>query len=269
MKEISSDQLKKLQVEMLKKIHGFCEEKELCYFLAYGTLIGAIRHKGYIPWDDDIDIMMPRKDYNKFINTFNGFYSELKVFSPELNIDYYAPYTNVVNTNTVLVERSTLHRGFEMGVKIDVFPIDTVPQDLEEYNLFSNRLESFNDILRWKRSRIRFNSYYKSTIILIINKIKYCFVKYRTIQKEIIKTIDLEKKSNSVFVDNAVFPVYKKKRFNKDLISSIVKVEFEGETFNAPVGYDKILRIIYGDYMTLPPEEKRIPHHGFTAFWKD
>ena len=86
--------------------------------------------------------------------------------------------------------------------------------------------------------------------------------------KSLNSNVEKEKDFNSLYVDCAVFPAYKKKRFERRLIFSSVKVEFEGILFNAPIGYNTILRIIYGDYMQLPPKEKQIGHHGFTAYWR-
>ena len=135
--------------------------------------------------------------------------------------------------------------------------------------MFSKKLEEYYSILNTKNAKIFVSRNIKSMIFLIINKLHYCFLKYSDIQQRIIYLIEKEKDNNSIYVDNAVFPAYKRKRFEKELIKSAVKKEFEGNYFNAPIGYDKILQIIYGDYMQLPPEEQRIPHHGFTAYWKD
>ena len=267
MREITIDELKELQLEMLKKIHSFCEKHRIQYFLGYGTLIGAVRHKGYIPWDDDIDIIMPRSDYDRFVQMFNGVDPVLKLYAPEINPNYYAPYANIVDTRTVLIEKEMSHRGMQLGIKIDVFPIDSVPQDLVDYQNFYNKMIRYNKILRVKRIKFQSIEGYRKFFILV-KKILYGLYSYSSIQKKIMDSVHRVKNSESSYVDNAVFTVYHNKRFKKELIKSAVKVEFEGFLFNAPVGYDKYLRTIYGDYMSLPPEDKRVPHHGFTAYWK-
>ncbi len=129
MKEIEIEELKRLQVDMLKCIDDFCVSNGIKYSLSSGTLIGAVRHQGYIPWDDDIDIMMLRDDYDRFVQMFNGSYSHLSLLAPELDWGYYAPYANVFDNRTLLQEGNNGHRGMQLGVKIDIFPIDFVAVD--------------------------------------------------------------------------------------------------------------------------------------------
>lgn len=147
MRLISFEEHKKIQLSILRDIDVFCQKNQIKYFLAFGTLLGAIRHKGFIPWDDDIDIAMPRPDYNKFILSFNGMVDNLKVLAPEIDLDYYAPYANVYDTRTVLEEKGTSHLKFEIGVKIDVFPIDGVPTNKIVYCFVSSIMRFYNQIL--------------------------------------------------------------------------------------------------------------------------
>ena len=154
MKEIGIEELKSLQVDILKKIHSFCEEKNLRYFIAYGSLIGAIRHKGYIPWDDDIDIVMPRKDYDLFINSFNGNVDNLHVLCPENTPSYYTPYANVCDKRTILDEFHLTHFGIDVGVKIDVFPLDNVPEDSCQYKHLIDKMRRLNSIILTKREKL-------------------------------------------------------------------------------------------------------------------
>ena len=140
-KYIDIDEQKKIQLEMLKEIRDICDEAGLMYFLGGGTLLGAVRHKGYIPWDDDIDLMMPREDYNKLLKIFNEkcngkskllYYGNLK--------EYYYPYAKVVNTETRLVELDCRNLD-EMGVFIDIFPIDFLPEDDKKIKKIFNKFK--------------------------------------------------------------------------------------------------------------------------------
>ena len=155
MKEISIEELKDLQTGMAVKVHTFCQENGIRYYLGYGSLIGAVRHKGYIPWDEDIDLGMPRPDYERFIHSFNGAYPDLKVFAPELDPGYYAPYANVCLEGTLLEEENFSHRGRKIGVKVDIFPIDGAPSDDAAYAKLREKLEKWNRFLFYKIVRLK------------------------------------------------------------------------------------------------------------------
>ena len=120
-KYINVEELKHIQLDMLSDIAEFCEQNNIKYFLAYGTLIGAIRHKGYIPWDDDIDICMPRPDYDKFLSLYNKKDSAYKAVAFELDENYKLPFAKVNDTRTVMWE--TMYDQDVFGVYIDVFPL--------------------------------------------------------------------------------------------------------------------------------------------------
>lgn len=263
MKQISFEEHKKIQLALLREIDSFCRKNKINYFLAFGTLIGAVRHKGFIPWDDDIDIAMPRPDYNKFIHQFNDKVQNLKVLAPEIDLDYYAPYANVYDMRTILEEKGTSHLGLELGVKIDVFPIDGVPTNKYLYGLVSYIMRLYNYILNIKRRCDNKSFSFK------IKKIICSLFGYRFLQKRIIKLAARFPYDESYYVDHFVFSAYLGKRFKKEALNSFVTIEFENEEYLCPIGYDEYLRKIYGNYMKLPPAEKQIPHHNFTAFWKE
>ena len=126
---IDLEQQKKIQFEILKEVRDFCDNNNLTYFLGGGTLLGAIRHKGYIPWDDDIDIMMPREDYEKLLTEFNKTCdNQYKLLSYKNTEDYYYLFAKVINTKTILVE-DNYKKIKDLGIYIDVFPIDYLPED--------------------------------------------------------------------------------------------------------------------------------------------
>lgn len=124
-KEIKVEELKQIQLDILKFVDKFCKENNLKYFLAYGTLLGAVRHKGYIPWDDDIDIIMFREDYEKFVTTFKDV--NYKVFATEVNSKYPYPFAKVGDTRTYYMEE--IKDVIDTGVNIDVFPLDYLPEN--------------------------------------------------------------------------------------------------------------------------------------------
>ncbi len=267
MRIIETEELKRIQIDILKDVHDFCSRNGINYSLAYGTLLGAIRHKGYIPWDDDIDIMMLRSDYERFIHTFSGSFEHLSICSPELDLNYYAPYANVWDNRTLLEEgvNNANHRGKKIGIKIDVFPIDKTS---------SNRLfELYSRILYklWYSHRYRKNN--NGKIIFKITNICLDLVAdiigYKNIQKLIIHNAKRYMNCKSQYLDMLAFFNVGSRAFSAIDFDSYIDVPFEDMSFRSIAGFDDFLTCAYGNYMQLPPEEKRVAHHGFTAYWKE
>lgn len=265
MRQIGFDELRATQLTILKRVDEFCVKNGLFYSLAYGTLIGAVRHKGYIPWDDDIDIMMPRKDYDILLSTFNNEYTDLKIVSPNTIKNYYAPYANIYITSTKLVEPHINHGFRHMGVKIDVFPVDVVPEDKA---LYSKMVSSFIELNKWRgfkhtpiydeNKKVSFKAILKRTISLPIPSSLFTFISRR-----LLKSVD----QNSNYLDIILWPAYPYKRFSKNSMREMIRVPFENIEVSIASGYDEILSTIYGSYMDLPPVEKQIAKHDFIAYW--
>lgn len=271
MKEITIEELLKLQVDILKKVDGFCRENAIPYTVYGGTCIGAVRHKGYIPWDDDIDIAMTRSNYDRFIHLFNGKVDNLVLFAPELDWNYYAPYANVCDKRTVLDEGENGHNGMEIGVKIDVFPIDNTPVDTSEYMSNVRKINKYwyqlsikriNMRLVWKASKRRWLKCLKQ-------KILFAFNSYSGIQKKIHKIALKYSNDSTGLVTLVCYHYNRDTRCTKSSFDEYIDVPFEDITVSIMKGYDECLTRFYGDYMQLPPENQRVPHHGFTAYWKE
>ena len=263
-------------LEILQTVHDYCEKEGITYSLAYGTLIGAIRHKGFIPWDDDIDIIMPRPDYERFVRSFSA--PGLKIVS-EHDKDYYLNYCRVYDTvktgsRTIL----PVGKDGDGGVWVDVFPADGVSDDKEEFagNVgrvkknwmmqlrFRYSLASLRDILR--------TCSFKDILILVAIKLsgqgrKKLDDNNRSIRQNAVRIPygSTRHWSQLCVLDDGVRNYQLCEDFEETMDAG-----FEGRTFKIMKGYDRVLRNIYGDYMQLPPESQRYPKHGFvTIFWTE
>ena len=251
-------ELRQIQIGILDEVHSFCEAHGLRYFLSSGTLIGAVRHKGYIPWDDDIDIYMPREDYEAFLNTYHDKSGRYKAINPRLESDYYYTFAKVVDLRTKMIETET--EGYEIGVYMDIFPVDYVTDDLQERKRVFKLKKLLYKIRRCKisnsnplRSRLAYWCY-KSLPV----SAHYVF---RLIQRLIV----LGKPTRTVCNMTEAGPKIKG-CFPAEDIASSVDIEFEGKLYKTMVGYKDYLERTYGDYMTLPPVEQRVTHQ-FEAYW--
>ena len=247
-RKVTDEESKQIRLDILREVDVFCRNNHLTYFLAYGTLLGAIRHKGYIPWDDDMDIMMPRKDLEIFKKMFDS--DKYKFLDIDTESGYEFPFPRISYNNT-FDKRGLTAKYY--GVNIDVYPIDGLPEDDNKIRLFFAKYKS---LLKQRRFWMRV----RRKIIKCLPLKTIPFIKFLT--KRCIdwtKTYDMNNSSKVMVSDCRVF--------NKKLFDGIVEVSFEGYSFYAPIGYDEFLKTSYGDYMQLPPEDQRHPYHGGNYYW--
>ena len=265
LEKISNSEAKKIMINILSFLSEYCDNNGLRYFLAYGTLLGAIRHKGFIPWDNDIDIWMPRPDYDKF--------RELVILKP-INenircLDYCTikafPFLKVFDYRTILKEHF-LVTGDKLGLYVDVFPLDGLPENVSEKKRILSIAEKYNRC--FALGNYRFNTGSNGMVKLLKN-VFYPFSRLMD-SKKICQRLDTlcaqYAYDQSMFVGNVVWG-YGKKEILKKTWFGISTAEFEGKEYKIPSGYDEILKNYYGEYMTLPPKEKRIVHY-YDAIWR-
>ena len=261
MKRLSVEEYKQVELDILIKVDKICRENNINYFLFAGTLIGAVRHKGFIPWDDDIDISMLRKDYDKLANIIqNGNYG-INFIRIEENKDTIYPYGKICDTSTVVKENNfKTVKGY--GVFIDVFPFDYLPESEKERRRLKNKYYRLYQLLTHS-SR---TGYVKtdSAITNIKRACAFFFSKLFNTQRLVTKMNqelkDLNKtKSNMVGLAWAhAWPL-------EDYLSTS-EVTFEGYKFYAPKNPDRILKIHFGDYMKLPPRSERVLKHSLICY---
>lgn len=267
MRLIDVEELKAIQLDILQAIDKFCEENGIVYSMACGTMLGAVRHKGYIPWDDDIDIYLLREDYNRLIKLFPDTYlGEYKLISLERDIRWDRPYAKAYDSKTLLKENS--YTTVDIGVNIDVYPIDDVPDGERQWRKYDRRRRFFQKMDVVKRIRISSRRGIIKNATLWAMKLPFCFLKRRHTARFLNWYSQKNNNKGYTSVFECVQGLLQKHKFSKDLFSSMVRMPFEDRSFMGFADYDAYLRNAYGDYMQLPPEEEQIPHHCFKAFRK-
>lgn len=264
MTEISLEEAKIIQMQILDAVDSFCEKNKLTYYLSYGTLLGAIRHKGFIPWDDDIDIAMPYPDYIKFCNSFKA--EQYKVNHWSTDRKFYCNFAKVEDTRTILLEKIT--SSFQIGINIDVAPIIGLPSNLNEAKKFYGKIVFYRNCLSLKKTQFRKGRQIHKQLFLLLARSLLCCIPYSTINKKIDFMCKQYLYSNSKYVIcvGSFNPV--KEIIEKNKLGKTIKVQFENKKYCVPAGYDAWLKQIFGDYMKLPPIEKRVSHHDFEMFWR-
>lgn len=267
MKEIDLEELKVLQMDVLTSIDKFCRDNNITYSLAGGTLLGAIRHKGYIPWDDDIDIYLYRDDYNKLINIFPEMYEgHYRIASLERDKDWVRPYANAYDDRTIFKESSTEKK--DIGVKIDIYPIDCVPDDEEEWKRYDKPRRFLQKVhaLRFGKNGSKRNLVNNMALLLL--KLCTCFITKRRFAEYLDKLAQKYNSQYSKYVFSNAQGILVKRRFLKKVFNNVIDLPFEDRVFKGFADYHEYLKNAYGDYMQLPPEEKRITHHSYNVYWK-
>ena len=269
MQELSLKELQHVSLDIMKEVHRFCVENKIRYSIAGGTLIGAIRHKGFIPWDDDVDLMMPRPDFERFCKTFR---------SDKLDFIYYgndktaiACFARPVDTKRTIYKTERPWTIQDSGVWIDIFPVDGVEESQEAFTKRYNKLCKWRDIAyKFRRQNHHISkgdsawSIAKTYIakVITLGGIIPAWIIGKMVKN--ISQYDYDSSKNisqySDLIDGPI--IYDKKDFE-----DFVLVDFEDSQFYAVKGYDHLLRQIYGDYMQLPPEEDRQPKQYWIHFY--
>lgn len=245
-------------LDLLNQIDNICAKHNLTYFLCSGTLLGAIRHKGFIPWDDDIDIAMPREDYEKLISYASEFKEPYFLQTPNTDKGFYLSYIKLRNTRTTFVDEKLIWCDFNQGCFIDIFPYDHFDKDDNDtlFNKMKLCARSLGMVIKGTNPNFK----YEDKEILDLLSRKKPIEIYNDIQS-MAKTAGNE---NSPYLTSLVSTIshYSKKNFPKDCFKEIVRVPFENLSLPIPSGYDIILYKLYGDYMQYPPVEQRGNWHA-------
>lgn len=262
MRKLNINELRQIQLEILDEVHSFCVSRHLSYSLCGGTLLGAVRHGGYIPWDDDIDIFMPRPDYERFALEYRSDRNEL------LNLKKHSACLELVlkvcRKGTAMIDLE-LKRNL-WGVNIDIFPVDGIPVNADEH---------INKILVLRETLSHICPHYKVIpehkilwfVKYILKRIRYPYFGSSLSLKKQIDSLAAATPFGETEIVGAILGCYgKREMLPKDIFQKYRLISFEGRNYYCINQPEEYLSALYGDYMTLPPIEKRITHHLYDAF---
>ena len=264
-RRVTPREQKQIMLEIMDFIHGVCREHGIRYSLFYGTMLGAVRHGGYIPWDDDMDICMLREDYNRFLRTVSGMEdAPFRLVSIDTDPCYYMLIPKMIDRRTTLTER--IPQPYPLGVWVDIFIIDYLSDDYRQACRIQRKLQFYTNLLmpgyigdREGRGKLK-------QLVLAAGVSFQRFLN----RPRILRKMDSMVRNNpqSLYCGSVI-----ENDSGKRLIMPTAwyreteEMAFEGRVYCVYRHYDDILKKLYGNYMQLPPEENRTSTHAFDAYW--
>lgn len=272
MKELTLREIQLVQFEVLKRLRDICDQLNIKFYIFYGTLLGAVRHKGFIPWDDDIDVVMYREDFEVLVDYCNKHMDDLHPFRLHHysnNKKYIYPIARFSDSRYFVDYNNA--EDYDLGLFVDIYPFDGCGNSIEEATKIAKRqrrlivpicyggLKKFTpSVTGGVRTLFKFFVYHVVRIIGV-----HRFVKWADNNAKKYQIRD------SVYIENTSWDLEKYKMLKVEDFGEGEYIEFEGELFCAPKNWDKILKAYYKDYMQLPPENDRVGHHYYKAFLKN
>lgn len=265
MKQLELDEIKKIEFHLLEEFNAFCKSNNIRYFLSNGTLLGAVKYKGFIPWDDDIDVFVPRDDYEKLIRIYADS-DHVRLFSYERDKNFRFPFAKLCDMSTIKEENNT-NNGVRLGLDIDIFPLDSWGSDM---TLAINKMKSISkdmfklSLIKLKRSD-SLNPIKRTLKAIVMRYYKFIGSGYYT--RRIQKKAKSDAYAIADYLGCKTWCIYGAREIIPAAVfADSTDVEFEGGMFPAPIGYDVYLRSLYGDYEQDPPAEKQKTHHDYKAY---
>lgn len=256
--------IQKKLLAMFEWFHDFCEKYELKYYAQGGTMLGAVRHEGFIPWDDDIDVGMPRRDYERFLDLCKKNIDDkyfIETFGCD-NEDYVYGYAKIYDTSTTLIEKAK--NNVKRGIYIDVFPLDGIGNNIKQvkrnyksiywrYQFFVARTCALSERRAW----------YKNLSVLVARCIPDLIVNNQKILLKIDKLCKANSYDESIYIGNLLGNWGEKEIVKRELVETRELYKFESINIWGTKEYDYYLSSLYGDWRKLPPKEKQVTHHDY------
>lgn len=255
MREISLEESKRICFDILKYIDRVCRDNHINYSLGEGTLLGAVRHKGFIPWDDDIDVLMTRADMAKFLSVYHD--GQYEMFYVRSDCNYWNTVARITDPRTAVYfgdSKRSIH-----GIWVALTPVDNVPNDEAEREKMLKKIKRWIKYCRQKKGVVSYNNRFQRML--------FKFIPVTWLNRRLMKII-------TAYNDCPTMQMLKLNiRYEPFLMPSFffdsyTELEFEGQKFMALCHYNEYLKLMYGDYMTPPPPEQRVVKHNYRAFYK-
>ena len=261
------NEIQKVQLDLLKQFIALCEKHGLRYYLFGGSCLGAVRHQGFIPWDDDLDVAMPRPDFNKLVALAKQFNEPYFLQTVTTDKRYSYPYAKLRNSNTSFFEMAFAQTNMNHGIWIDIFPLDGMST-----RVGATKVKSIKPYLLWFRwyfsylgNMFHLPRWHKEIWLdLLVDLITLPFIPFRFGNwnaRCISRSLQKIPYEAATLVGPYLTMYFNQEALPPEVFGAGVDVMFEGLVVKAPADYHRYLSHIFGDYMKLPPTQKQVGHH--------
>lgn len=262
MKKVLLDEQKDILFEILCSFDDFCRQHGIEYILAYGTCLGAVRHGGFIPWDDDIDVAMTRDNYDKLLALWEDTPQYALLCHERCGKKYESPLAKFSDRRTKIIQHNRTEK-IELGLYLDIFVLDRMADEASaKQAVATSQVYSRRYLRATRKFKFRSLANWKNNIRILPAKIysgKRCVTALERLASRSLSQEGGWMACITFSLGHSLWPAA--------VFDDAVEIPFNGRLFKIPADYDRYLTIVYGDYMRLPPEDKQRSNHTFDAYW--